>query len=92
MNKSDLIFELVQRINIPRREAASIVNVILDTMSETLTEGENIEIRGFGNFTVRNYKSYEGRNPRTGEKIKVVPKKLPCFRLGRNLREKMNER
>ena len=90
MNKSELIEALAQEINIPHREAAAITNTIIDTMTEALANGESIEIRGFGSFVIKEYGSYEGRNPKTGKKIKVKPKKLPFFKVGKELREKVN--
>jgi len=90
MNKSELIEALADEIKVPIREAASIINTIIDTMSEALARGESIEIRGFGSFVVKKYDSYTGRNPKTGEKIKVSPKKLPFFKVGKDLREKVN--
>ncbi|WP_456387231.1 HU family DNA-binding protein [Desulfolithobacter sp.] len=91
MNKSELIEALAEEINLPIREAASITNTIIETMSEALARGESIEIRGFGSFVVKEYGSYTGRNPKTGERIKVAPKKLPFFKVGKDLREKVNQ-
>lgn len=90
MNKSELIENLAQEMDIPLREATAITNTIINTMTEALACGENIEIRGFGSFVIKNYKSYEGRNPKTGKKIKVKPKKLPFFKVGKDLREQVN--
>jgi len=91
MNKSELIEALSQEINVPLREADSITNTILDAMTEALAAGDSIEIRGFGSFVVKEYGSYQGRNPKTGQKIKVPPKKLPFFKVGKELREKVNK-
>lgn len=91
MNKSDLITQLAYTMDIPTRQATSIVNILIDTMSDTLAQGENIEIRGFGSFAVKEYKSYTGRNPKSGETFKVKPKKLPVFKVGRELRERVSE-
>ena len=91
MNKSELIEALAETMNLPIREAASITNTIIDTMSDALARGESIEIRGFGSFVVKEYASYTGRNPKTGEKIKVKPKKLPFFKVGKDLREQVNK-
>lgn len=91
MNKSELIEALAQDINVPHREAAAITNTVIDTMTEALARGESIEIRGFGSFVIKNYESYEGRNPKTGKKIKVKPKKLPFFKVGKDLREQVNQ-
>ncbi len=92
MNKSELIEALAERTNMPIREAGSITNALIDTMSEALSKGESIEIRGFGSFVVKEYGSYTGRNPKTGEKIKVSPKKLPFFKVGKDLREQVNRK
>ncbi|MCF6290836.1 MAG: integration host factor subunit beta [Desulfobacterales bacterium] len=90
MNKSELIEALAQEINVPLREADSITNTILDTMTQTLVDNGGIEIRGFGSFVVKEYGSYQGRNPKSGKKIKVPPKKLPFFKVGKELRERVN--
>ena len=87
MTKSDLIEELSKQIDSPIQEASGIVNTILQTMTQSLVNGENIEIRGFGSFSVRHYDSYAGRNPKTGEKTVVKAKKLPFFKVGKDLRE-----
>lgn len=91
MNKSELIETLAENLDVPVREAASITNTIIDTMSDALARGESIEIRGFGSFVVKEYGSYTGRNPKTGEKIQVAPKKLPFFKVGKDLREKVDQ-
>jgi integration host factor subunit beta len=91
MNKSELIEALADDMKLPVREAASITNTIIDTMTEALAGGDSIEIRGFGSFVVKEYGSYTGRNPKTGEKIKVAPKRLPFFKVGKDLRESVNK-
>ena len=91
MNKSELIEALAEKMQLPVREAASITNTIIETMSDALAGGDSIEIRGFGSFVVKEYESYTGRNPKTGEKIKVSPKKLPFFKVGKDLRERVNK-
>ena len=92
MNKSELIEALSQKINVPLREADSITNTVLEAMTDALATGNSIEIRGFGSFVVKKYGSYQGRNPKTGQKIQVPPKKLPFFKVGKELREKVNKR
>src|SRR5881227_2166234 len=67
-----------------------IVNCIFDSMEESLKRGERIEIRGFGSFEIRHYKAYEGRNPRTGDPVGVQPKRLPFFKVGKELKERVN--
>lgn len=91
MNKSDLIDYIAQKTNLPRKRAEAVVNTIFDTMSETLVQGGRIEIRGFGSFVSKFYEEYQGRNPRTGEPIHVAPKRLPFFKVGKELREMVNE-
>jgi len=90
MNKSQLIEALAEEIGVSLREADTITSTVLDAMAETLAEGGSIEIRGFGSFVVKEYATYFGRNPKTGEKIKVPPKKLPFFKVGKELRERVN--
>jgi len=91
MNKSELIEALAQDQSLPTKTAASIVGTILETMIETLVRGDNIELRGFGSFSVREYETYTGRNPKTGAQILVKPKKLPFFKVGKELRESIDE-
>ncbi|MCI5145407.1 MAG: integration host factor subunit beta [Candidatus Electrothrix sp. AR3] len=90
MNKSELIEALADKIDLPVRETASVTKTIIDEMSGALVHGNSIEIRGFGSFTVKDYGSYTGRNPKSGEKINVAPKKLPFFKVGKDLRERVD--
>jgi integration host factor subunit beta len=90
MTKSDLIEAVAASLKLPKGKAELIINSIFTAMEEALKRGERIEIRGFGSFEVRNYKSYEGRNPRTGAPVKVAPKRLPFFKVGKELRERVN--
>lgn len=90
MNKSELIEALSLELEIPARKADSILETILEAMMQAMERGDNIEIRGFGSFTVKAYKPYTGRNPKTGEQIKVSPKKLPFFKVGKELKERVD--
>lgn len=90
MTKSELIERLAEQLDMPTGKAELIVNCIFDSMVNALLEGRGIEIRGFGSFTVREYRAYEGRNPKTGETVPVAPKKLPFFKVGKDLRERVN--
>ena len=90
MNKSELVEALANENGLTYKKAEEIVNLIFDSMAETLSDGGRIEIRGFGSFVVKDYKSYMGRNPKTGEVIKVRPKRLPFFKVGKELRERVN--
>jgi integration host factor subunit beta len=90
MNKSNLILELSKRNNLTEKQATDIVNLMFDGFTKTLTDGGRIEIRGFGSFTVREYGAYDGRNPRTGNAVPVKPKRLPFFKVGKELKERVN--
>lgn len=91
VTKSDLIEQLSESLKLPKGKAELVVNVMFDSMVAALQRGERIEIRGFGSFEVRNYKAYEGRNPRTGEPVHVKPKRLPFFKVGKELKELVND-
>jgi len=91
MVKSELIQKLSEKGNISKTLAETVVNLIFSSMLQELKEGKSIEIRGFGSFRVRSYKGYTGRNPRTGEKVGVISKKLPFFRVGKELRIRLNK-
>jgi integration host factor subunit beta len=90
LTKSELIELISNKIKLPKGKAEQLVNCIFDAMVDALKAGEGIEIRGFGSFTVREYKAYEGRNPRTGAPVPVAPKRLPFFKVGKELRERVN--
>ena len=90
MNKSELIEALAEEMNISLRDSSSATNTILDAMADALANGDSIEIRGFGSFVVKEYDTYYGRNPKTGDKIQVKPKKLPFFKVGKELKEQVN--
>ncbi len=90
VTKSELIERISEKLKLPNGKAEQIVNCVFDSMVKALQDGEGIEIRGFGSFTVRQYKAYEGRNPRTGETVHVAPKRLPFFKVGKDLRERVN--
>ena len=79
MTKADLIAMLEKQAKITTKQAEMIVNITFDSMIQALFDDERIEIRGFGSFANRNYKAYEGRNPKTGKVVKVAPKKVPFF-------------
>ena len=92
MNKSDLVVSLAKESDLPLRKSEEIVNLVFETMAGALNKGGRIEIRGFGSFEIREYRNYTGRNPRTGKKIAVSNKKLPFFKVGKELREKVNSK
>jgi integration host factor subunit beta len=90
MNKSELIEVISEKSRIPKKRAEEVVNLVFDAMTDALVKGDRIEIRGFGSFVNREYGKYTGRNPRTGESIQVDPKKLPFFKVGKELKERVD--
>ena len=90
MTKSELIDAMAARSQLTKARAELVVNCVFEAMTEALQRGEGIEIRGFGSFTVRPYKAYSGRNPRTGEPVPVPAKRLPFFKVGKELKELVN--
>lgn len=89
MTKSDLTKKVADQTGHSEKETAASIATILDTMSQALVKGNGIEIRGFGSFKVKDYPGYTGRNPKTGEEAQVAPKKLPVFKVGKELRERV---
>jgi integration host factor subunit beta len=90
MHKSQLIETLAQQGNLTLKKAEMIVNAIFESIVDALVLNERIEIRGFGSFKVRYYEGYRGRNPKTGEIVKIEGKKLPVFKVGKDLGERVN--
>lgn len=89
MNKSDLIEQLALQKDIPLKRSEEVVNLIFNSMADSMIAGDRIEIRGLGSFVIKEYGTYTGRNPKTGESIKVNPKKLPFFKVGKELKERI---
>ncbi len=87
MNKSDLTEALSKVTELPIRKAEVVVRTVFNSMANALTNNDRVEIRGFGTFKVKDYDGYTGRNPKTGEPIKVKAKKLPSFKCGKELKE-----
>lgn len=93
MNKSDLINELSKKLpNLGNKDMEFIVNTIFDSMTQSLARGDRIEIRGFGSFEVRTRKPRLGRNPKTGASVQVAVRRVPFFKVGKELKEKVNRR
>jgi integration host factor subunit beta len=90
MNKLKLIDALKEECRISKAEAAAVVELFFGSMSEALAKGDRVEIRGLCSFYVKEYKSYQGRNPQTGESVEVAPKKLPFFKCGKRLKERVD--
>jgi integration host factor subunit beta len=87
MNKSDLISAIKDKTSLSRKDAEKVIDTFFDTITQSIVSGGRVEIRGFGSFMVKDYKPYIGRNPKTGSQIQVPPKKLPFFKVGKELKE-----
>jgi len=90
MNKLELIAAMKEEAGISKTEAAKVVQIFFDDMASAMARGKRVEIRGLCSFYVKNYRSYIGRNPKTGEKVLIKPKRLPFFKSGKELRERVN--
>jgi integration host factor subunit beta len=90
MNKVDLIQALKDSNNLSKSEAETIINLFLDKMAEALAKGDRVEIRGLCSIFVKKYGGYTGRNPKTGEKVMIKPKKLPFFKVGKDLMDRVD--
>jgi integration host factor subunit beta len=90
MNKLELIAALKERSGITKAEAIEIVQIFFDSLTHALENDERVEIRGLCSFFIKEYKSYTGRNPKTGKKVTIPPKKLPFFKCGKDLKERVN--
>ncbi len=90
MTKSDIINMLHSETDLTKKEATIVLDTFFNEMAGALAKGGRVEIRGLGSFHVRKYKAYTGRNPKTGAKVKIKPKKLPFFKPGKKLRERVN--
>jgi len=91
MNKSELIEELAAKTGYNPKSTDKMVRIFFDRIKAALSAGDKVEIRGFGSFTLKKYKGYIGRNPKTGETVEVKPKQLPVFRTGKDLRSRVNQ-
>ncbi|MBW1989911.1 MAG: integration host factor subunit beta [Deltaproteobacteria bacterium] len=90
MNKLELVSALKNSTGVSKTDAARVVQIFFDSMADALSEGERVEIRGLCSFFVKEYKSYVGRNPKTGEPVEIPPKRLPFFKCGKELKERVD--
>ena len=90
MNKLELISTLKDRTDLTKTEAAEVIKIFFDSLADAFTKGERVEIRGLCSFHIKEYKSYTGRNPKTGQKVKIPPKRLPFFKCGKELKERVD--
>jgi integration host factor subunit beta len=91
MTRRELIAAVAAAEGVSIKEAELVVKTVFGSMERALTKEDRIEIRGFGSFKVKSYQGYQGRNPRTGDSIQVKDKKLPFFKVGRELKERVNK-
>lgn len=89
MKKSDVIAELSRELNLSQKKATEVVDFIFEKMREAIENNNRIEIRGFGTFYVKSYRPRKGRNPKTGEVVSVPPKRLPFFKMGKELKKSL---
>jgi len=90
LNKLELIHELQTQTKLTEKEAADVVNIFFETITDALENGDRVEIRGLCSFYVKEYGSYTGRNPKTGELVKIAAKRLPFFKCGKELRDRVD--
>ena len=90
MNKLELIQALKDATDLTKSEAAAVLDLFFNEIANSLAEADRVEIRGLCSFYVKKYKAYAGRNPKTGEKVKVKPKRLPFFKIGKELKERVD--
>ena len=91
MTKSELVEAIAAETKMTQNSAEAVANCIFESMTDAIVRGEGIEVRGFGSFAVRDYKPYSGRNPKTGETVHVAAKRLPFFKVGKELKELINK-
>jgi len=87
MTKADLVDKIFEKIGLSKKEAQEIIEILFDTMKQTFVEGESVKISGFGTFNVRNKVARRGRNPKTGEELKISPRKVITFRASNQLKD-----
>ncbi len=90
MNKLDLIIALKNKTNLTKPEAEAVVKLFFNEMANALAKGDRAEIRGLCSFYVKKYRAYTGRNPKTGVSVRVESKKLPFFKVGTELKERVD--
>lgn len=90
MNKLELIREVQNKCGLTRDDAAEVVNLFFDEMTNAFVKGERVEIRGLCSYYIKEYKAYAGRNPKTGEKVQIPAKRMPFFKCGKELKERVD--
>jgi integration host factor subunit beta len=90
LTKAELVEEVARVTQLTKKQAEEIVNTVFTTIVDSLRAGRKIELRGFGSFRIRNRGARLGRNPKTGAKVEVPPKRIPYFKPGKELKEQLN--
>ena len=87
MTKAELVEKVADKIQLTKKQAETVVNILLNSITEALSEGDKVELRGFGSFRIRNRNPREGRNPKTGDTVQIPAKRVPFFKAGKELRD-----
>jgi integration host factor subunit beta len=87
MTKAELVEKVADKIQLTKKQAETVVNILLNSITEALSEGDKVELRGFGSFRIRNRNPREGRNPKTGDTVQMPAKRVPFFKAGKELRD-----
>jgi integration host factor subunit beta len=87
MTKAELVEKVADKIQLTKKQTEAVVNILLSSITEALSEGDKVELRGFGSFRIRNRNPREGRNPKTGDTVQIPAKRVPFFKAGKELRE-----
>ncbi|HUV50965.1 MAG TPA: HU family DNA-binding protein [Anaerolineae bacterium] len=90
MNKLEIVSALKTKANVSKSDAAKVIQIFFGSMQNALVQGERVEIRGLNSFFVKEYKAYTGRNPKTGDNVLIKPKKLPFFKAGKELKDRVD--
>lgn len=91
MTKADLVEKIASQVLLSKKDSEVVVNTVFRSIIQALSDGDKVELRGFGSFRTRERKSRVGRNPKTGDKVDVPEKKVPFFKPGKNLKKLVNE-
>lgn len=91
MTKAELVEKVADKIQLTKKQTETIVNILLNSITEALSEGDKVELRGFGSFRIRKRNPREGRNPKTGDTVQIPAKRVPFFKAGKELREMVDD-
>lgn len=92
MTKAELVDNVAEKVNLTKKQTEIIVNILFNSITEALSDGDKVELRGFGSFRIRDRNPREGRNPKTGDTVHIPAKKVPFFKAGKELRELVDKR